>query len=103
MTRPGSPGSHHHHLTNVKCELVGISVECGVRVTLESISNLHSFTMESLFTGLQFQKEIRKWRGMAKYLKPAERSGLPAHLRDRKILYTDSHVDKEDAARAVDK
>ena len=83
-----------------KCGSVG---EGGPWKPISIHHSVNSVTMGSQLFGVSFQNDIGKWRGGAHKLNPAERAGLPDQLRDRTALCTDSHVDKEDAARAVDK
>ena len=58
--------------------------------------------MGSQYIGVFFDKQFGLWFGMVNIV-PAERPGLPDHLKGRLRLDTDHHKKEEDAARAVDK
>ena len=80
----------------------GQALNPGNRGDPAALSMNSYITMKSRFIGVSFGRINCKWFGRVT-LAPADKAGLPEHLKVKTELRTDSHEDEEDAAFAADK
>ena len=74
------------------CDLAALGIQ----------GSLVTVCIRSKFLGVSFNKKLGKWFGRFNPT-PADKAGLPNHLKIKAQLCTECHAEEENAARAADK